>query len=127
MTDTYDCRTQLGASRRRYEDALALYNARRWNGAIYVGGYAIECSLKSLICYINNSKRNFKDTPMYTGGARGAALHNLESLLKNAHIDASLMAALDQLGQSQRSMENCCKAMGQRWVALWGQSGTGKR
>src|SRR5436853_3949289 len=50
LTDTYDYRAQEGASRRRREDALALYNARRWNGAIYLGGYAIECSLKSLIC-----------------------------------------------------------------------------
>ncbi|MEN2383687.1 MAG: hypothetical protein HEQ35_31370 [Gloeotrichia echinulata IR180] len=37
--DTYDRRCQLGASRRRLEDALALHNQKRWTGAIYLGGY----------------------------------------------------------------------------------------
>jgi MinD-like ATPase involved in chromosome partitioning or flagellar assembly len=50
LSDTYDKRCQLGASRRRFEDALALHSCQRWSGAIYLGGYVIECSLKSLIC-----------------------------------------------------------------------------
>jgi len=36
--DTYDRRIQLGALRRRREDAEALYNASRWAGAIYLAG-----------------------------------------------------------------------------------------
>lgn len=44
--DTYDRRVQLGASRHRYKDAEFLQQSARWNGAIYLAGYAIECSLK---------------------------------------------------------------------------------
>ncbi|MCU0517460.1 MAG: hypothetical protein MUC60_11485 [Oscillatoria sp. Prado101] len=81
MTDTYDRRVQLGASRRRLEDAQALDSQKRWAGAVYLGGYAIECSLKSLICY-NEGKNNFKDTATFKKGMQGADLHNLAKLLE---------------------------------------------
>ncbi len=61
MIDTYGRSIQLGASRRRLEDAEALHRQKRWHGAVYLGGYTIECSLKALICY-NEEKQNFKDT-----------------------------------------------------------------
>lgn len=80
--DTYDKRCQLGASRRRLEDAQALHNYQRWAGAIYLGGYAIECSLKSLICY-EEGKTNFKDTRIFQKRLQGASLHNLTSLLES--------------------------------------------
>jgi hypothetical protein len=83
--DTYDRRCQLGASRRRIEDALALHNHKRWTGAIYLGGYAIECSLKSLICY-EESKNNFKDTRIFQKGLQAASLHNLTNLLDSLPI-----------------------------------------
>jgi hypothetical protein len=35
-------RCQLGASRRRFEDAQVLHDQGRWTGSIYLGGYAIE-------------------------------------------------------------------------------------
>ena len=79
MPDTYDKRCQLGASRRRFEDALALHSCNRWWGAVYIGGYAIECSLKSLICY-EEDKNNFKDTSVFKQGLQGASLHNLAML-----------------------------------------------
>ena len=79
MPDTYDKRCQLGASRRRFEDALALHNCKRWSGAVYIGGYAIECSLKSLICYQENES-NFKDTSAFKQGLQGASMHNLAIL-----------------------------------------------
>ena len=80
MVDTYGRSCQLGASRRRCEDALALHGCKRWVGAIYLGGYAIECSLKSLICYEEN-KTNFKDTSVFQQGLQGASLHSLAKLL----------------------------------------------
>lgn len=79
MPDTYDKRCQLRASRRRFEDALALHNCKRWSGAVYIGGYAIECSLKSLICYEENAS-NFKDTSVFKQGIQGASMHNLAIL-----------------------------------------------
>jgi len=33
----------------RYKDAQALLRAERWGGAIYLGGYAVECLLKARI------------------------------------------------------------------------------
>ncbi len=80
MPDTYDRRCQLGASRRRLEDAQVLHNQKRWTGAVYLGGYAIECSLKSLICY-EQEKNNFKDTWIFKKGLQGSELHSLTKLL----------------------------------------------
>jgi hypothetical protein len=74
--DTYDCRVQLGASRHRRKDAEFLQQSARWNGAIYLAGYAIECSLKALICY-GEHKNNLKDTAVFNQGVQGADLHNL--------------------------------------------------
>ncbi len=82
MTDTYDTRIQLGASRRRLEDARALRDKKRWSGAMYLGGYAIECSLKSLICYLER-KNNFKDTRTFKKGLQGSELHSLAKLVRD--------------------------------------------
>ncbi len=80
LTDTYDRRVQLGASRHRLKDAQALHQQKRWSGAMYLGGYAIECSLKSLICY-EERKNNLKDTKIFKNGLQAAGLHNLARLL----------------------------------------------
>lgn len=82
MPDTFDRRCQLGASRRRLEDALALHSCKRWAGSIYLGGYVIECSLKSLICYLER-KNNFKDTRTFKKGLQGSELHSLAKLLRD--------------------------------------------
>ena len=82
LTDTYDKRVQLGASRRRLEDAQALHQQKRWSGAMYLGGYAIECSLKSLICYEEGRLNNFKETRSFKKGLQGSDLHNLTKLLE---------------------------------------------
>ena len=39
-------------SHQRLEDAKALLNASRWRGAMYVGGYAVECLLKTKLMQI---------------------------------------------------------------------------
>jgi hypothetical protein len=77
--DTYDRRVQLDASRHRRKDAEFLQRSARWNGAIYLAGYAIECSLKALVCF-GECKNNLKDTDPFKRGVQGAALHNLWSL-----------------------------------------------
>lgn len=38
------------AARERLKDSRALQDAGRYIGAVYIGGYAIECYLKMLIC-----------------------------------------------------------------------------
>jgi hypothetical protein len=82
LPDTYDRRCQLGASRRRLEDAIALHSCKRWAGSIYLGGYAIECSLKSLICFMER-ENNFKDTRIFKKGLQGSELHSLTKLLRD--------------------------------------------
>lgn len=78
--DTYDRRIQLGASRRRREDAEQLHAMQRWASAIYLGGYAIECSMLALICH-NEGVNNIKDTRLFKRGFSGATLHNLTTLV----------------------------------------------
>jgi len=85
LPDTFDRRCQLGASRRRLEDAITLHDCKRWTGSIYLGGYAIECSLKSLICYMER-KDNFKDTQIFKQGLQGSELHSLTKLIRNLNV-----------------------------------------
>lgn len=98
MANTYDRRTQRLASERRYQDAIALRSAGRWNGAIYLGGYAIECSLKSLICYIEG-KIVVTETKMFNDGVQGANLHNLGQLLAHAGLNPESMRRADRSGK----------------------------
>ena len=93
--DTYDRRVQLGASRQRRKDAEFLQQSARWNGAIYLAGYAIECSLKALICY-GEHKDNLKDTTLFKRGVQGANLHNLSSLFEATPLDFRKAFKLDQ-------------------------------
>lgn len=99
LTDTYDRRVQLGASRRRLEDAQALHQQKRWSGAMYLAGYAIECSLKSLICY-EERKNNFKDTQIFKNGLKAAELHNLARLLDGV---PSIESAIQRANKTDRT------------------------
>lgn len=95
--NTYDRRIQLGASRRRREDAENLQGNGRWAGAVYLGGYAVECALKSLICY-NENTNNIKDTRFFQRGVQGATLHDLQLLLKELpHLQRAI--TLDRTGK----------------------------
>jgi HEPN domain-containing protein len=40
----------LQISRERFVDARVLLKQKRYNGAVYLGGYIIECLLKAAIC-----------------------------------------------------------------------------
>lgn len=101
LADTYDRRVQLDASRHRYEDAKSLKNVGRWNGAIYLAGYAIECSLKALICY-GDCTNNLKETKMFKQGMQGAALHDLEKLRQASEILENAIK-LDRTGKLKKA------------------------
>ncbi|MBD2292990.1 hypothetical protein H6G06_05705 [Anabaena sphaerica FACHB-251] len=98
--NTYHRNCQLGASRRRLEDAVTLHKQKRWTGAIYLGGYAVECALKSLICY-EERKNNFKDTTVFQK-VQGASLHNLTNLLNELESIKRSMP-LDRSGTYQQA------------------------
>jgi HEPN domain-containing protein len=40
----------LHVSNERLKDATILLKQKRYNGAVYLGGYVIECLLKAAIC-----------------------------------------------------------------------------
>lgn len=102
--DSYDKRSQIGASRHRMEDALALHNGKRWLGSIYLGGYAIECSLKALICYYEDQD-NFKNTSPYKkGNLRGSELHNLTKLLRYS-TEVKRVINIDRTGKYQKAWD----------------------
>jgi len=125
--DTYDRRVQLGASRRRREDADALYNAGRWAGAVYLAGYAIECSLKALICS-NEGKNSFKETRMFKRGVQGDTLHNLIHLLREAPaIQRAIM--LDRTGVYKNAWNTITSLWQKDELRYWdklGDQGTSK-
>ena len=70
----------LQAHQDRYKDAQALFKAKRWGGAVYLGGYVIECILKAKILMNLGSKNLPKD---YWH-------HDLEKLVRLAGIERRL-------------------------------------
>jgi len=108
--DTYDRRVQLGASRHRRKDAEFLQQSARWNGAIYLAGYAIECSLKALVCY-GEHKNNLKDTALFKRGVQGAALHNLWHLYQATPLSFRDAVELDRTN----TLKNAWKTIIELW------------
>ncbi len=102
--DTYDRRVQLEASRHRRKDAEFLQQSARWNSAIYLAGYAIECSLKALVCY-GEHKNNLKETTLFKRGVQGAALHNLWSLYEATPLTFRNAVALDRTNTLKNAWE----------------------
>lgn len=64
-------------TQKRIDDAEALYSSARYDGAIYLCGYALEYSLKSQIC-VHNEWSEF--TPLRE--ERTFTTHELDELLK---------------------------------------------
>jgi hypothetical protein len=99
--DTYNKSCQIAASKRQLEDAKVLYIQKRWLGSIYLGGYAVECSLKSLICY-EEDEDNFKETTPFKKGLRRSELHELSKLLKFSPL-AQRIIKLDRTNVYQKA------------------------
>ena len=67
----------LRAGRERLEDARALLTAGRYGGAVYVGGYAVECALKSVhLSHVPAGER-----PAALAGYRTARSHDYQHLV----------------------------------------------
>ena len=65
----------------RLEDARALFEAERYDGAVYVCGYAVEVALKARICRI----LNWQEFPQTSGefqAYRSFQTHELDVLLR---------------------------------------------
>src|SRR5260370_34116417 len=61
-------------ARLRLREAEALYNARLYDGSVYLAGYAVELALKARICRV----LVLKEYPLELGQA--FKVHNLEQL-----------------------------------------------
>src|SRR5262249_20133182 len=98
LAKTYERNAQYTASGKRLEDAKALQKAGRWDGAIYLGGYAIECSLKSLICYS-------KGKNLITDLISRDNLHNLGHLLTYHPEELQKLISQDRSGKFNQARE----------------------
>jgi hypothetical protein len=81
-------RAELRAiARARLTDAEALFGAGRYDGAMYLGGYAVELALKARIC--RTLKWNeFPSTPAEFRSYQSLRSHDLDVLLSLSGRDA---------------------------------------
>ena len=56
-----------------------MYTSQRFTGAVYLGGYAVECALVSLICFCE-LKDQFEETSL-GNKLLGSQIHQLDNLL----------------------------------------------
>lgn len=74
-------------ARTRLRDARTLLRARRYDGAYYLSGYAVECAFKA--CIAKRTRRfEFPDRQR----AEKSWTHDLERLLRAAGLDTALDA-----------------------------------
>jgi HEPN domain-containing protein len=72
----------------RIADAKALLKAKRWAGAYYLSGYAVECALKACIAKLTKAE-DFPDK----GVADRCWTHDLDRLVAAARLNAVRDAA----------------------------------
>ena len=97
------------------DDALALLNAVRWRGAMYLAGYSVECLLKSKLMHMFRCRhlRELEEELQTKGILAVQATvftHQLESLLR-------LTNAIERLRQNEEHWRLFNKV--NRWVPAW--------
>lgn len=98
------------AASKHLDDAQALLTRNRADGAAYLAGYVVECSLKALILY---------DSGVPPAGSRppwkkGTAGHNLNELA----VQASSLAAIAG-AKSARYLGPAVQGLAKAGIALW--------
>jgi hypothetical protein len=111
----YGVSEQAKASKHRWDDAQALFNALRWRGSMYMAGYAIECLLKTKLMRKFDCRhlRELEEELQRRGVISAQATvftHQLEVLLK-------LTQRMDQLRQDQQHWRSF--NIVNRWVPAW--------
>lgn len=81
----YHKNTMRTAARDRLLDASGLLARNRWNGSVYLTGYAIEQALCVLLCLANRVQR-LSDLPTFASCYSGGRSHNIERLLRDSGI-----------------------------------------
>lgn len=80
-------RELLRIARARLRDARALYQDRRYDGAIYICGYAIELGLKARICRTLRWTNGFPQTRAEFQSYQSFRTHDLDTLLRLSGIE----------------------------------------
>jgi len=78
-------------ARARVRDAEVLLAAKRYDGAFYICGYAVELALKARICRILKWS-GFPESTQDFKGLQSLKTHDLEVLLKFSGIEARVLA-----------------------------------
>lgn len=78
-------------ARTRARDGSVLLDARRWEGAYYLLGYAIECALKAVIC-TQTREFDFPDKDR----VNKSHTHNLANLLELSVLAPRLVEAAEE-------------------------------
>lgn len=78
-------------ARARLRDARVLHRARRFDGAFYLAGYAIEIALKARICRTLRWSE-FPETSQDFRGLQSLRTHDLEILLRLSGVEARVKA-----------------------------------
>jgi hypothetical protein len=88
MISTKDLRAIAGA---RLRDAEVLLAGKRFDGAFYTCGYAVELALKARICRTLKWS-GFPESAQDFKGLQSVKTHDLEVLLKFSGIEARVLA-----------------------------------
>jgi len=78
-------------ARARLRDAQALLRAKRFDGAFYLCGYAVEVALKARICR-TLKWAGFPETGSETRGMQSIRTHDLDLLLRFSGAEARVKA-----------------------------------
>jgi hypothetical protein len=81
----------LDLARARIRDAEALRRAGRYDGAVYLAGYAVELCLKARICRTLRWQ-GFPETTGEFHGFTSLKTHNLDVLLRLSGVEAKVKA-----------------------------------
>ena len=84
-------RAMRAIARARVRDAQALLRARRFDGAFYLAGYAIEVALKARICRTLRWS-GFPETSSEFNGLQSLRTHDLEILLRFSGVEGRVRA-----------------------------------
>ena len=88
MIDTKDLRT---IARARFRDAQVLFASKRFDGAFYLCGYAVELALKARICRTLRWP-GFPESGQDFKGLQSVKTHDLEVLLRFSGVEGKVRA-----------------------------------
>jgi len=105
---------QSKAGKHRFEDARALFGAKRWRGAMYLAGYAVECLLKVKLMQRHKCRNLVElEEALRSRGEwpdEGVYTHNLPNYLR-------LLGALDRLRQDREAWG--WFTIANQWMPSW--------